>query len=88
MDLHEFQAKQILQKYGLPIPEFFVVSSVEEVDQLIRDHSLTQAVLKVQVHAGGRGKAGGIKWAHTPEEIKLYAKELLGKRIINNQTTV
>lgn len=86
MDIHEFQAKQILKKYGIPTPDFFVVSSLEEVEQLIRKYHLKQAVLKIQVHAGGRGKAGGVKLAHCPEEILQYARELIGKRIVNQQT--
>jgi len=82
MNIHEFQAKQILQKYGIPCSRFDVISTLEELEKL----RLNSAVLKVQIHAGGRGKAGGVKIAHTPQEIREAAKELLGKRIINEQT--
>lgn len=88
MNIHEFQAKKILKQFGIPIPEFFVISSVEELKQLIEKHHLQQAVLKVQIHAGGRGKAGGVKFARTPEEILKAAQELLGKRIVNTQTGI
>lgn len=86
MNLHEFQAKQILQKYGIPIPEFYVVSNLQEVEELLRKKGWQSAVLKVQVHAGGRGKAGGVKFAHSPEAILQAAKELLDMKIINEQT--
>lgn len=86
MNTHEFQAKLILQKYGIPVPPFFVVSNLEEVDYLIKTYDLNAAVLKAQVHAGGRGKAGAILFAHNREEILQKARELLGKKIINQQT--
>lgn len=86
MDVHEFQAKEILKKYGLPIPDYAVASDLKQVEEAIRLMDLDKAVLKVQVHAGGRGKAGGVKLAKTPEEILNYAKQLLGMRIINKQT--
>lgn len=82
MNIHEYQAKTILREYGIPIPDFFIVSSPEEVSDLL----LTKAVVKIQVHAGGRGKAGGVKIAHSPDEIKSAVKRLLGLKIINNQT--
>lgn len=86
MNIHEFQAKKILQKYGVSIPPFFVVSSLEEVENLIEKEQLNEAVLKIQIHAGGRGKAGGVKIAHTPLEIRKIAGELIGKKVINEQT--
>lgn len=86
MNIHEYQAKRILKKYGIPIPEFEVVSSMEEVEALLESKHWSSAVLKVQIHAGGRGKAGGVKFAKNPKEIIDAARELLGKRIINEQT--
>lgn len=86
MNIHEYQAKKILKKFGIPIPDFFVVSSTDEVKQLIAKHHLQQAVVKVQIHAGGRGKAGGVKFAKTPDEILKASQELLGKVIVNHQT--
>ncbi len=86
MNTHEYQAKAILKKYGIPIPDYRVVSHQYEADQAIRDMGLIQAVIKVQVHAGGRGKAGGVKLAQSREQIKEHVKALLGMKIVNNQT--
>lgn len=86
MNIHEFQAKQILKKYGIAVPEFFVISSINELESFLKTKNWNEAVLKVQVHAGGRGKAGGVKFAKTPEAILETAKELLGKKIITPQT--
>ena len=86
MNTHEYQAKILLRKYGIPITDFAVVSDFSKVETVISEMGLDQAVLKVQVHAGGRGKAGGVKLAKNRTEILNYAKMLLGLRIINNQT--
>lgn len=86
MDLHEFQAKEILKKYGIPVPDYAVVSTMDQVESAIQTMGLNQAVVKVQIHAGGRGKAGGVKLARNREEIREYAKQLLGMRVINKQT--
>lgn len=86
MNLHEYQAKKILKKYGIPIPEFGVASSVEEAKRIAEELHLHQAVVKIQVHAGGRGKAGGVKFAKTKEEILHLAKNLIGMKMINEQT--
>lgn len=86
MDIHEFQAKQLLKEHQVPVLEYDVASSVEDVQRIIQDKGWLSAVLKVQIHAGGRGKAGGVKIAHDVDSILKYAKELLGKKIINEQT--
>ncbi len=86
MNLHEYQAKKILKKYGVPIPEFGVASSVEEAKKVADELQLTTAVLKIQVHAGGRGKAGGVKMAKSKEEIATVAKALIGMKMVNQQT--
>jgi succinyl-CoA synthetase beta subunit len=86
MDIHEFQAKEILKKYGVPIPAFIVVSNFHEVEAALNAMGLDQAVLKVQIHAGGRGKAGGVKLAKNRPEILAAAKQLFGMRIVNQQT--
>jgi succinyl-CoA synthetase beta subunit len=82
MNLHEYQAKEILKKFGVPVPDFWVASTVEEAAKC----GLDKAVLKIQVHAGGRGKAGGVKFAKTKEEIKQVAKALIGMKMVNQQT--
>ncbi len=86
MDIHEYQAKGILHHYGIPIPKFGVAESLKEVERVIEEHSLTQAVVKIQVHAGGRGKGGGVKFAKSKKEILEIAKELIGMKLVNNQT--
>ncbi len=86
MNIHEFQAKYILEKYGIPVPEFSVISSLSELEKLLHDKEWQSAVLKVQVHAGGRGKAGGVKFAKNSQEILEAAQALLGKKIITKQT--
>jgi len=86
MNIHEYQAKIILRQYGIHIPDVAVVSNLKEVEQIIDEMNLKEAVLKVQVHAGGRGKAGGVKVARSRNEIVSRAKELLGMKIVNNPT--
>lgn len=86
MNTHEFQAKQILQKYGIPIPPYKVISELGEFDAAIAELGIEQAVLKVQVHAGGRGKAGGVKIGKRLDEVRKHAQSLLGMKIVNNQT--
>jgi len=86
MQLHEYQAKNILKKWGVPTPPFFVVSSLNEAKKIIEEEQLSSAVLKVQVHAGGRGKAGGVKFAKSPGEILKNAEHLIGMKIVNEQT--
>lgn len=86
MNIHEYQTKEILLSYGVTVPPFGVASSTSEVEALIKTMNLKEAVLKVQVHAGGRGKAGGVKFAKNPEEILSLAKVLIGMKMVNNQT--
>ncbi len=86
MNTHEYQAKEILKRYAIPIPDFGIASNKHEVEKIIKDLHLTQAVIKIQVHAGGRGKAGGVKFAKTPEEILKVAGSLIGMKMVNNQT--
>ncbi len=86
MNLHEYQAKKILKKYAIPIPEFGVASTVEEARRIAQDLHLTEAVVKIQVHAGGRGKAGGVKFAKTKEEIASISKTLIGMKMVGPQT--
>jgi succinyl-CoA synthetase beta subunit len=86
MNIHEFQAKRILQEYGVSVPEFSVVTSLHELEKLIHQKGWHSAVLKVQIHAGGRGKAGGVKIGRTPEDILKAGSELLGKKIVTPQT--
>lgn len=86
MDTHEYQAKEILKKYGMPIPEFGVAGTPAEAKQVVQELGLKEAVVKIQVHAGGRGKAGGVKFAKSKDEIVDVAKKLIGMKMVNNQT--
>jgi len=86
MNTHEYQAKEILKKYGIPIPVFGVVATVAEAEQVVQVLGLSQAVVKIQVHAGGRGKAGGVKFAKSKDEILKICKDLIGMKMVNNQT--
>ena len=86
MNLHEYQAKKILKKYGVLIPKFGIASSVEEAKKIAHKLKLEEAVIKIQVHAGGRGKAGGVKFAKKESEITEVAGDLIGMKVINQQT--
>src|SRR5476649_2051339 len=86
MNIHEYQAKEILARYNIPIPAFGVASSAKEVEKVIKHLGLKEAVIKIQVHAGGRGKAGGVKFAKTPDDIIKVAESLIGMKMVNNQT--
>lgn len=86
MNIHEYQAKEILLEAGIPVPEFAVASNESEVKAALDLLDLKEAVLKVQIHAGGRGKAGGVKFAKSKEEILAISHQLLGMNIVNEQT--
>lgn len=86
MNLHEYQAKKILKSYGIPLQDFAVASNIEEVEAVIEKLKLNEAVIKIQVQAGGRGKAGGVKLVKKKEEIVPMAKQLLGMKMVNEQT--
>lgn len=86
MNLHEYQAKALFAEFGLPVSPGQVASSPEEVEQVARQLGCEAFVVKAQVHAGGRGKAGGVKLVKTPEEAKEVAKKLLGTRLVTYQT--
>jgi succinyl-CoA synthetase beta subunit len=86
MDLHEYQAKELLKGYGMPIPEFGVAVKIREVEQIVKKLGLKEAVVKIQVHAGGRGKAGGVKFGKSLDEIVAVAEKLIGMKMVNNQT--
>ncbi len=86
MNIHEHQAKEILKKYGAIVPEGVFSHSVEELLEKAKTLKTEKFVLKAQIHAGGRGKAGGIKIVNTIEELNSAAKEMLGKKLITHQT--
>ena len=86
MNIHEHQAKQILKKYGAPIPKGVFALSVEELFQKVKTLKTKKFVLKAQIHAGGRGKAGGIKILNSIEELKIAAEDMMGKVLVTHQT--
>jgi succinyl-CoA synthetase beta subunit len=86
MNIHEHQAKQILKKYGAIVPEGIFALNVKELIEKAKLLKTKKFVLKAQIHAGGRGKAGGVKILNTIEELTTAAKELLGKTLVTHQT--
>ncbi len=88
MNIHEYQAKQILARYGVTVPKgkiaFTPVEAAEAAKEFLDDKGI--CVVKAQIHAGGRGKAGGVKLAKSAEEVKAIADELLGKVLVTHQT--
>ena len=86
MNIHEHQAKRILKKYGVVVPEGIFAFSVEKLVEKAKLLKTEKFVLKAQIHAGGRGKAGGVKILNTIEELGVAAKKLLGKKLITHQT--
>jgi succinyl-CoA synthetase beta subunit len=86
MNLHEYQAKQLLAQYGLPVPKGGVARNVEEAITVANSLSTKRWVVKAQVHAGGRGKAGGVKIVSTKDELSDAAKGMLGIRLVTYQT--
>ena len=90
MNLHEYQSKELLAQNGVPIPLGYVVENADEVVAVAQKIEAVTGrkrwVIKAQVHAGGRGKAGGVKVAFTPEEAKQKAFDIIGMTIVNNQT--
>ena len=86
MKIHEYQGKELLKTYGVPVPRGIVARTAEEAEQAARDLGTDVVVVKAQIHAGGRGKGGGVKIAKSPEEAKQLASEILGMMLITHQT--
>ena len=86
MNIHEHQAKQILKQFGATVPEGVFGFTVEELLEKCKSLKTNKYVLKAQIHAGGRGKAGGVKILDNLNELEKSAKELLGKKLITHQT--
>jgi len=86
MNLHEYQAKALFAKYGVAVPVNTVVSNLEEADKAIDALDTDRYVVKAQVHAGGRGKAGGVKITDSKADALAAVKEMLGTRLVTFQT--
>jgi succinyl-CoA synthetase beta subunit len=85
MNIHEYQAKEILNSFGIPIPRSRVALTADQVERAAKEMG-GHCVIKAQIYAGGRGKAGGVKVVHHPEQANDVAKELFGKKLVTIQT--
>jgi len=86
MNIHEYQAKELLKEFGAPVSKGVVVFSLKEIDEKIKQLNSKEFVLKAQIHAGGRGKGGGVKLVKNIEELKAQAKLMFGMNLITHQT--
>src|SRR6187551_2953479 len=86
MKIHEYQGKALLKDYGVPVPRSVVARTPEEAEAAARELGTDIVVVKAQIHAGGRGKGGGVKLAKSPEEAKQIASEMLGMLLVTHQT--
>jgi succinyl-CoA synthetase beta subunit len=86
MKIHEYQAKEILRSYGIPVPKGRVAETPELARKAAEEIGAKAIVVKAQIHAGGRGKGGGVKFVNTPEEVERATKDILGMTLITDQT--
>ncbi|GIU80952.1 MAG: ADP-forming succinate--CoA ligase subunit beta [Acidobacteria bacterium] len=86
MKIHEYQAKELLKNFGVTVPRGIVARTPEEAEKAARELGTEVVVVKAQIHAGGRGKAGGVKLAKSPEEAREIASQMLGMRLVTHQT--
>jgi succinyl-CoA synthetase beta subunit len=86
MKIHEYQAKQLFQEYAIPIPKGITIRSAAEVRQAVASLGHIRLVVKAQIHAGGRGKAGGIRVADSAKDAGQAAEDLIGRRLVTEQT--
>ena len=86
MKIHEYQGKELLKKYGVAVPRGLVARSPEEAYHAAKELGTSVVVIKAQIHAGGRGKGGGVKLAKSAEEAEMIAREMLGMKLVTHQT--
>ena len=86
MKIHEYQGKELLKKYGVPVPRGIVARSPEEAYHAAKELGSEIVVVKAQIHAGGRGKGGGVKLARSADEAKKIASQILGMQLVTHQT--
>jgi succinyl-CoA synthetase beta subunit len=86
MNIHEYQGKEVLRQYGVAVPQGKVAFSVDEAVEAAKSLGTPVVVVKAQIHAGGRGKAGGVKVAKNLDEVRTYAEQILGKVLVTHQT--
>jgi succinyl-CoA synthetase beta subunit len=87
MNIHEYQAKELLKKFGIKVPGGVVILDKEDVDKTLDNFDVDLYVVKAQIHAGGRGKAGGVKLTRDKQEAKILAKNMFGMNLITHQTS-
>ena len=86
MNIHEYQAKQILREYGVPVSNGVLIENLEEIKDKVSTLRGDEFVVKAQIHAGGRGKAGGVKLVKNFDDLQKTSKTLMGKVLITHQT--
>ena len=86
MNIHEYQAKELFSKYGVKVPAGKVAFTSKEARQIAQDLNAEKLVVKAQIHAGGRGKGGGVKVANSSEEVETISSDMLGMRLVTHQT--
>ena len=86
MKIHEYQGKAILREYGVAVPDGYPAFTVGEAVEVYNKLESKLAVVKAQIHAGGRGKGGGVKLAHNRDEVERLANEILGMTLVTHQT--
>src|SRR2546426_9464732 len=86
MKIHEYQGKELLKKFGVPVPRGIVAHTADEAFQAANELGTTPVVVKAQIHAGGRGKGGGVKLAKSAEEAREIARKMLGMKLVTHQT--
>ena len=86
MYIHEYQSKRLLHSYEIPVPRSEVFTKGDSIEKFVSNFGGESWIVKAQVHAGGRGKAGGILWTHNKEELKQQIDTLMGTRLVTKQT--
>ncbi|MFT5502091.1 MAG: succinyl-CoA synthetase beta subunit, partial [Woeseiaceae bacterium] len=86
MNLHEYQSKKLFAEYGIPVPKGIPAATADEAAKAAQELGGELWVVKAQVHAGGRGKAGGVKLAKTADEVRQYAADMLGTQLVTHQS--
>ena len=86
MYIHEYQSKRLLHTYEIPVPRSEVFTQGDSIEKFVANFGGESWIVKAQVHAGGRGKAGGILWTHTEDELKQQIDKLMGTRLVTKQT--
>src|SRR6202020_695917 len=86
MNIHEYQAKAVLREFGVPVPRGIAAMSVDEAVKAAQELGGPVWVVKAQIHAGGRGKGGGVKVAKTLEQVREYSNQILGMQLVTHQT--